>query len=74
MNIPPSSSKNALVVSEALQPVSEWWKSNGNQAFSYLLVLAPPLMASSVVSDAFFSTSDLAVLKFEVCSFLIVVK
>uniref|UniRef100_A0A7I4EGB4 Uncharacterized protein n=1 Tax=Physcomitrium patens TaxID=3218 RepID=A0A7I4EGB4_PHYPA len=40
--------------------LSEWLDVNGPRALSFFLVLAPPLAASSLVTDAFFSASDLA--------------
>lgn len=45
---------------QAPRPLFEWLHRNGPRAITSLLVLAPPLVASSLVSDAFFSASDLA--------------
>lgn len=42
--------------------LSEWLDVNGPRALSFFLVLAPPLAASSLVTDAFYSASDLAVI------------
>lgn len=37
-----------------------WWMENRLQITSFILILAPPLAASIMVSDAFFSATDLA--------------
>lgn len=69
MELPGSSaaSENKLSV----QPLLEWWNWIGPRAVTSLLVLAPPLVASSLVSDAFFSASDLAVRRYlQFCSIL----
>ncbi|KAG0558976.1 hypothetical protein KC19_10G069300 [Ceratodon purpureus] len=52
--------KNLSIDRQAPQPLFEWLSSNGPRVLSFLFVLAPPLAASSLVSDAFFSASDLA--------------
>jgi hypothetical protein len=43
------------------QPISKWLKMNGIRACATLLMLAPPLVASYIVSDAFYSASNFAV-------------
>ncbi len=43
------------------QPISKWLKRNGIRACATLLMLAPPLVASYIVSDAFYSASNFAV-------------
>ncbi|CAM6034823.1 unnamed protein product [Sphagnum compactum] len=42
------------------QPISKWLKRNGIRACATLLMLVPPLVASYIVSDAFYSASNFA--------------
>jgi hypothetical protein len=53
--------KRHQVVYLGSQPISKWLKRNGIRACATLLMLAPPLVASYIVSDAFYSASNFAV-------------